>query len=345
MVPLQHRIKIKTLKGVPMKKVRLKDLAQMAGVSETTVSLVLNGRPSRISQAKRDEIEALAELHHYRANHLARSLSTQTTHTIGLIVPDIENPFFATVAKVITNTLSKEGYMVLIANSDESLEADKRLIKELLDRQVDGLILCVSNESNASQAFYEKVIQKIDVPYVLLDRGYQNVDENQVLFDSYYGSYIATQYLIEKGHTGIACITGKLDTFVGKRRLEGYTAAMADANLHVDEAMIFEGDFRYKSAQVHVPQIIANEMITAVFASNDIMAYALVSELLKQQDRDVEVVGYDNLELSNMFGYVIASVAQDVEALGSHAVSILFEGIKNKKKLPNVVLKPYLHKV
>ena len=149
-----------------MKKVRLKDLAQMAGVSETTVSLVLNGRPSRISQAKRDEIEALAELHHYRANHLARSLSTQTTHTIGLIVPDIENPFFATVAKVITNTLSKEGYMVLIANSDESLEADKRLIKELLDRQVDGLILCVSNESNASQAFYEKVIQKIDVPYV-----------------------------------------------------------------------------------------------------------------------------------------------------------------------------------
>lgn len=328
-----------------MKKIKLKDIAEMAKVSETAVSLVLNHKPTRISEEKQQEIRNIAKKYNYRPSHVARALSMQKTKTIGMIIPDIENPFFSSFSKRLSKLLEAEGYMLIISNSDDKMTSDVMLLEQHINREVDALILCVSNESSSDSNFYSRHIQSLALPYVLVDRNFEGVSKNQIYFDNEVGGYLATKHLLDLGCKRIACITGGMNSNVGKMRYLGYKRAMAEYRFVLDEDIVFEGNFRYSSAVEPSKTIVSDESVDGVFASNDLMAYAIVNELIKyrqKKDRDLKIVGYDNLEYASMFGVPFASIEQDAAQLAVSACEMILKKIRENHDEDNIVLIPKL---
>ncbi|QXW66417.1 LacI family transcriptional regulator [Streptobacillus moniliformis] len=180
----------------------------------------------------------------YQPNIIARSLAQKKTFTIGLIIPDINNPFFSSLSKYIEETLYKEGYLLLIANSNNSTEHEKLLIQSYINHQVDGILLCPSNEM-LDNYDYEKYLENLPVPIIIIDRIMKNSHITQISYDNKMGGYLATKYLIENGCKNIACVTGTFTSQSSKDRLVGYKKALEENNL--DNSLIFKGDFTFDS--------------------------------------------------------------------------------------------------
>lgn len=327
-----------------MKKVRLKDIAKLANVSETTVSLVLNNAPSRISENKKIEIKTIAKELNYRPNFVARSLSMNKTQTIGLIIPDIENPYFSSFSKHVEDNLRNKGYLVFVVNSDDRAENDRTLIKDLKDRQVDGLIICPSLESYRMNEDIQEQLDAIGVPFVLVDRVFESVVTNQVSYDNEYGGYIATKYLIDQGCKEIVCFTGSLLTYNGRQRYDGHVRALNEAGLNVKKANRFEGDYRYETGYHFGHEVVKRNDVDGVFSCNDLMAYGLLKAMAESgiSQETLKVVGYDNLKQSEMFGIQLTSVSQDIELLAETSCIQLLKQIEDKSFFANTILKPEL---
>lgn len=326
-----------------MKKVRLKDIAKLAQVSETTVSLVLNDKAKSISQEKINEIKTIASQLNYRPNYLAKSLSTNKTYTIGLIVPDIENLFFASLVKNLIDILNKEGYLCLVSISNESMKQDIKLIGELENRNVDGLLLALSNESLQNEAFIKNQLEQLTIPYVLVDRIFHNDEKNQVHFDNRYGGYIATQHLIDQGHEKIACITGNIDSFNARERYLGYKDALKDNGIALDPNLVKFGEFTFNSGYNQALDLF-DLGIDSVFCSNDLIAYGFVSAMMEKNIacQDIDVVGYDNLEILKKLYPLLKSVSQDIDHLSNESATMLLSLIENDSKANEIILKPQL---
>lgn len=327
-----------------MKRVTLKDIAKLANVSETTVSLVLNNTPSRISEAKKEEIKKIAKDLNYRPNYVARSLSTNRTQTIGLIIPDIENPYFSSFSKHIEDMLRKNGYLVLLVNSDDKFENDRSLIRDLLGRQVDGLIIVPSLESYGMSTDINADLKSIKKPYVLVDRIFENISTNQVAYDNEYGGYIATKHLINQGCTNIVCFTGSLLSFSGRQRYEGHLRALREANLPILKENRYEGDYRYETGYNFGKKVLQRHDVDGVFSCNDLMAYGLLKAMREAQISrdDLKIVGYDNLKQSEMFGITLTSVSQDIYLLAEAACKQLLQQIEDPTYSETTILKPEL---
>lgn len=327
------------------KKVTMKDIALAASVSETTVSLVINDRPSRISELKKAEIKQLALDMNYRPNYLARSLSTQKSHTIGLIIPDIENPYFSSLSKNVEDILRAKGYMVFTVNNDDRLKNDQLLVREFIDRQVDGIMIVPSNESYYKLEKTKKLLKSIQIPYVLVDRVFQGMELNQVSFDNELGGYLATQALIEQGCETIACITGSLQTNNGMNRFKGYKRALSESGLVFEESNVFEGDYRYETGYKFGQVILNQKKIDGVFACNDLMAFGVLRAMADQDviQEDLKLVGYDDLKQADMFGVDLVSIAQDIELLSETASQLLLNQIADRNKIEQVIFKPRIN--
>lgn len=322
-----------------MKRITIKDISKLANVSVTTVSLVLNDKPSRISVEKIAEIKKIAKDLNYRPNLLARSLSNKRTKTIGLIIPDIENPYFSTLAKHIQLNLMKNDYMLFIANSNDLVKNDKILIKKFLDYQIDGLIYCPSNDSYKLNYEEKKLLLNLDRPIVLIDRIFEEFELNQVSFDNEYGGYIATKYLIENGKKNIACITGNLNTLNGKNRYLGYRKALKEFNIKFNQNFVFEGDYTFNSGVEIGKKVFKISQVDGIFASNDLMAQGVLT-IYDKENKEIWIVGYDNLDIINKFKRSFKSVSQDLEKLSQEAVKSIFNQIKDLNFKRNIVLKP-----
>jgi len=323
-------------------KMTIKELAKLANASTTTVSLVLNNKPSRISEAKKKEIKALALKHNYQPNFVARNLVTKSSMTIGLLIPDIENLFFSALAKKIENELRKSGYSLILVNSDDNYKNDIKLINNLISRGVDGLLITISNDSIEHKELYGKLLKSIQVPYVMVDRTLGDDKQPQVYFDNQLGGYLATKYLIDKGYKKIGCIIAKDTSLNGFYRYKGYAKALSETNIALDKKIIFEGNFRFNSGYMLAEEVVKNKC-DAIFAGNDLMAYGLIRKLSEMHIHvpdDLEVVGYDKLEFSSMLGLNLPSVEQNVKELGIRAVQLLIKLLKKEKTSTKIVLNP-----
>ena len=169
------------------KRATLKDIAQKAGVSSAAVSIILNDKPSRVSQEKKDKVKRIAKELNYIPNQIAKSLLTQQTYTIGLVVPDLANPFFATLSKEIEKQLTKSGYFTFIMNSDEEFSQDREIVKKMLQRQVDGLLLCASNANYQQTNKTIQWLESIPIPLVLIDRTFNSNHLTSVSFNHFQG--------------------------------------------------------------------------------------------------------------------------------------------------------------
>jgi LacI family transcriptional regulator len=313
-------------------KATIKDIASAAGVSVTTVSLVLNDRPNTISQATKDKIVEVAKSLDYTPNHMAKSLVTKRSKMIGLVVPNIGNNFFADLAKNIENECQKSDYSLILANANNSLSETVKYVDQFISRGVDGLIIAFYTDDKQNNK--EQLIAKLnnyDIPIVTVDSWIQGLNMSGVSIHHSRGGYMATKYLLEQGHKKIGCITGMNGNYSSDRRLKGYMLALKEAGIEENNDFVEEGDYQYNSGYLGALKLI-DKGVSAIFACNDLMAYgtyqAVKEKNLKVPD-DISVVGFDDLLFSKMLSVPLTTVYQDINNLGSKATELIIDFIKN----------------
>jgi LacI family transcriptional regulator len=311
----------------------IRDVAARANVSVATVSHVINGtRPVHPETVKR--VRAAIEDLGYRQNTLARGLRRSETGTIGLLVPDNSNPFFAEVSRVIEDRGFSEGYNVILCNSDGSAAKEAAYVEVLLSKQVDGLILISSGNSFAPV----QSILKVGVPLVVVDRELGDLPVDQVLVDNEQGGYLVGQYLVRLGHRRIGYISGPSNLSLSAHRLAGFKRALDEAGIALSTQWIIRGDFQYAGGESAMRKLLQHNLkLTAVFASNDRMALGAMAVLSRARLRipeDVSVIGFDDIPLARATFPSLTTVAQPIADMGHLSVSLLLDRIKKEKALP-----------
>ena len=314
----------------------LKDVAAVAGVSVTTVSLVLNNRPARVSEGKRKVIADAAKKLNYVPNQSARSLVTKQSQLVALIVPDIENLFFAALAKCVEDECAAQGYLLIVANSDDSRESEQALLRRLTSRGVDGVLLIPARESCAAGAgaALREDVERVTCPVVLIDRLTQCGWCDAVGFDNYLGGRLAAQYLLEGGHKRIGIVTGDVAESSAADRRRGFADALEQAGERLDPSLCVAGDYRFASGYRAADRIIDGGA-TAVFCCNDVMALGFRQRMAERGlhvTEDMQVIGYDNILKRFGLGWRMTTVEQSVGDLAAACWGMLggrIDGVVN----------------
>ena len=304
----------------------------MAGVSTTAVSLVLNGKSRNISEKTAKQILEAAEKLNYRPNHIAMSMVTKTTHTIGLVLPDISNIYFSELSKLIEHYCYESGYNVLYGNTNDMAHRDVDYINIFLDRNVDAIIAILSNSIDEHLNEIQKIIVNSDTPFIMVDRMPESGLATTVLVNQKLGGYLATQHLINLGHRSIGCITGPKNVYSSIERLSGYKEALMEADIPVQEALIYEGNFHRESGMEALPYLLGRG-VTAIFSFNDMMAmgvYKQASYYNISIPDDLSIVGYDDIFISEFMTPPLTSVEQPVKKLAEETVKQVIAEINEK---------------
>ena len=308
--------------GHGMAKVTLKDIARETGMSVAAVSLVLNDRPNKISAEKRKLIRDVARKKGYVPNQIARSLVMQHSQTLGLIVPNIVSPFFSSLARELEIRCRACGYALFITNSDDRSENDLQLVRQLINRGVDGIFLVVASEPPAPELL--RVLDTLPVPFLLVDRVIPSFDCDRIGFDNQQGGYLATRYLLSYGHRRVACIVNT-ESNTGVARLAGYTQALAEKGIELDPGLVLHSAYYISDAYEAARGLLATDA-TAVFASSDNIALGLLKRLYEESlrvPRDYSVVSYDNSAADSLFEPALTSIEQNVAELAQGAIEIM----------------------
>ena len=290
------------MKSVPLppfaayKPATIKDVAARADVATATVSRYLNG--SRVRQAHRIEeaIEALA----FRPNQLARSLKLGSTRTIGVMVPDISNPFFADVVKGVESVMRAGEYSLLLCNTDESVERERALVNILMQKQVDAILMAPATEWSDAPL----MLRARRVPVVLIDRRIEAEEFDVVLVDNINGAAQAAEYLVSLGHERMAVIAGPLDTTPGRERYEGFVGGVRATGREFDQRYLQVADFREDGGYQAALRLFAvRPAPTALFVSNNLMsigALRAIHNLGIRIPQEMSFIGFDDIALAEL---------------------------------------------
>ena len=317
----------------------IREVAESARVSYATVSHVINNT-RLVSQETRERVlEAMAALN-YRPNALARSLRQGKSNTIGLVLPDSANPFFAEISRSIEDEAFKKGYSVFLCNTERDTQRELFYVDVLSNRQVDGIIFVAAGDQADSLDF----LLHRNMPVVMIDRNLPNVEVDAVLTDNQLGGILATRHLLELGHTRIACIAGPSSITPSAERIIGYRRALEEAGLSYDESLILRGDYHAQSGLEITNSILTmNPRPTAIFALNDLMALGALraaAEAGCSVPEDLAVVGYDDLEIAHFTNPPLTTIAQPKKEIGIQAVNLLVDGMSRKNRPPSRLLLP-----
>jgi len=326
--------------------ITLTDIAEKAGVAVSTVSRVLNNKAQkyRISKATRDLVLQAAKELNYHPNELARGLRLNKTHTIGLMVPDISNPFFAYITHVIQTQASQYGYSLIVCSTNENINTEVEQIELLRRKGIDGYIIMPIGTK------YEHIEELLNLnkPVVLIDRCIDELNTNSVSVDNYTGAYNAVEHLINKGHTRIAIIQGLPNTSTNTARVNGYKDALTKNGITVNPNYIVGNDFRKENGYIETKLLINLESRpTAIFSTSDLItlgALEAISEENLSIPDDISVVAFDDVDFAPFLFAPLTAVRQPRELMGEVAVKILIENISTRTnpQKKSIVLKPEL---
>lgn len=314
-----------------MKRTSIKDIAQAVGVSNATVSLVLTGKAKkgRVSKEMAEKIQTVAKEMNYQPNRLARSLQSGHSQTVGLLIADIVNPFFANLAFHIQEEMRKAGYAVIIMNTDEDSQQMGEMIELMQCRQVDGFIIVPAESGEQS------IRQLADhrVPLVLIDRYYPDIQTNNVLIDNYDASYQATQYLIQQGCRHIALFIYDTKQPHMEGRMNGYIDAMKEKGLF-DESLIKRVLYRNIAGDIHMElQAIAEHrgaIDGLLFATNTIAVNGLkqLFKLKMNVPEDIRVVCFDKSDVFDFLPVPVPYIQQPIQSIARMASRLLLEQLE-----------------
>ncbi len=338
----RQTIMTKRPSGRHARPVTMKDVARLAGVSQPTVSRVLNNSVSTIavSDATRDRVLAAVERLGYRPNMTARSLRTQRTQMIALLIADISNGFYHPIARAIQDVARQHDFDVLIANSDHLYASEQHFCEAVIRRPVDGIIAV---PIHLSEDEIDHLITATRTPVVALGQHIRHPEVDIVYLDDREATRAAITWLItERGYRSIGFL-GVPDEFPpGPRRWQGYEQAMAEAGLAIDPAFVFQGDFSLEAGRRAGRQIAAlKDRPQAVFALNDLMAIGMILELRAAGCRvpeDIAIMGFDNIPEATIISPTLTTIAQDPVDIGRKLASALFDRIEGRVTGPRRVL-------
>ncbi len=250
----------------------IRDVAKLAGVSSITVSRVINNS-GYVSKATRERVEKAITQLNYVPNYLATSLRSNRTDTIALVVPDVTNPFWTTVARGVEDAAVENGFSVILCNTDEDPEKETRYIEILLRRQVDGILIAPAADDGERLLS----IRHQMIPCVIIDREVKGFKADVVRGDSVRGAYKLTQHLLNIGHRRIAMISGPVNVSTAEDRVQGYRQALQERGLTVDENLIKLGEYKQSSGYRLMREVMADGLRpSAVFAANNFIAVGVV---------------------------------------------------------------------
>jgi DNA-binding LacI/PurR family transcriptional regulator len=319
----------------------LSDLARQLNISTATVSRAIS-RPEVVAPATRKRVLEVVHRSGYHMNGIARSLRTQSTRTIGIIVSDIRNPFSSSIVKSVEDVARVNGYTVLICNADETGQNEEVALQLFIERQVSGVIHC----SAGANLDLLRVLQNKSIPLIDLDRrsGLENVDT--VVLDNRLGAAIATRHLIERGHKRIAMISGPIHLSNARARFDGFRNALRSAKITIPDEYIEFGDFREQSGQAAAERLLAlrRRPTAVVVANNEMTAGALLA--IRQREikipRDLSLIGFDDARWAQYSDPPLTVISQPTDAMGKKAAELLLGRIGGNTELRTIVFKPEL---
>lgn len=318
-------------------KVTIKDIAKLADVSPTTVSLILNGKGDRFSEETIRSVKAIAKENHYVPDFYAKQLTIKDAKTIGVILPDLTDFFFGELLKGIEKVAYQEGYSVLLMHSEHSKEKEHQDLNIMLSRSVSGIILATPYEMDSD--LFEQIKQLC--PIILMDHHQNPRNEGIIYVDEKNGMRHAVEYLYEKGHRKIAFIKEDKSYYQLNDRAEGYFSKMKELNLF-NPKLVIETDLSVEGGYFGACRLLdQSEDFTAVICANDhlaIGAYRAFSLAGKKIPEDFSVIGFDNIDIAPYLSPALTTVKQPIHELGEIAARRLIEkmnhpeeAIKNSK--------------
>jgi LacI family transcriptional regulator, purine nucleotide synthesis repressor len=317
------------------------DVAEKAGVSIATVSKVVNNT-GRISEKTRNKVVKIMRDLDYQPSSVAAALTSKQTFTIGVLVPDISNAFFAEVARALENNAREMGYSIILCSTDYQIEREHEYLELLQKKQVDGII--IATEPEDWEAY--KILQKRDIPHLMFSVDSLGFSSHIVTTDDVRGGYIAGRYLLEMGHTEIAIIAEQ-NRASGRMRLEGFKKSLAEEGIILKDKWALHAMSKIEDAQAAAKKIFQMEnRPTAVFATTDLIAAIFIKEARKAHIRipnDLSIVGFDNTIYAELTDPGLTTIAQPKQELAQFAVDQLLKLIRNPK-IPQqrILLSPML---
>ena len=306
------------------------DVAREAKVSVFTVSAVIN-KKEHVGAVLKRRVEAAILKLEYRPNSLAQSLARERTHTIGVVVPDISNPFFPMVVRGAEDAAQQKGYSILLCNSDGLREKEELCLEVLLSKRVDGILLTKS-QGEVSPGI-RRMIKDMKIPCVLMMRTDPSLTEDAVITDDEKGSFEAVSHLARIGYRRIALVAGPLNISNGKARMRGYRKALASSNLRYDPALVYEGDYRIDSGH-RAGFCLLPYRPEAVFVANYLMTVGFLQaaqELGMRCPEDFGLITLDDYPWLQLFNPPLTAVELPKYEVGRLAAELLIERVSGKK--------------
>ncbi len=319
----------------------LRELSKQLNLSVSTISRALS-RPDLVSPETREKVLNSAAAHGYTPNAIARSLKNGRTRALGIIVSDIQNPFYSSVVREVERVAASRGYNCVICNADEDAHREERALELLMSLQVAGVI----HASTGANTALLQSLQRSGLPLVDIDRASGLEDVDTVLLDNAFGARLAAEHLLDLGHSRIAVVTGPQTLTTGRDRLRGFSAVLAERGIALAPELVEVANFREAGGYSAVVRLLAlPERPTALFvANNEMMAGALsaLRERALRVPQDVSLISFDDVRWARYVEPPLTVVAQPTGQIGTLAAGLLFERLAGRLEAVHYVLNPEL---
>ncbi|MGB5822940.1 MAG: LacI family DNA-binding transcriptional regulator [Proteocatella sp.] len=314
-------------------KITINDIAKMAGVSKGTVSRVINNKAEGVGDEVRQRVKNIIDEVGYKPNQLARSIVTSKSKTIGLIIPDITNPFFPKLVRGIEDYAFSKDYTVFLCNSDENIKKEEYYLCNFIEKRVDGIILAPSRKSSTK---LNQLLKDYDRPVAVVDRRVEGLTcDIFVSSDNFKGAYIGVSHLISQGYRRIAFFGGDKDLSNTKQRYEGYLTALSENDIKVDPDIVVYGRYTLHSGEALMEECLEKKTeFDAIFAACDLIAIGAIRVLKENAIKvpaDIAVMGYDNIYISEFIEPPLTTVEQKIYEIASKVTQMLIAKIEGEK--------------
>ncbi len=312
--------------------VTIKDVARVCNVSIATVSRVINEKTEGISDKTRELIKKTIKELNYQPNGLARSMITKKTKTIGLVIPDVRNPFFSELARGVEDVCNRNGYGFFLCNTDGHFKKEAEYILLLKERLADGILFTTQNDIEYNDAF--KRFQQERFPFLFIERYVDSLHEVPGVFvDNFKAAFDITEFIINHGHREIAFISGPLSTKNAQLRKEGYAAALANHGIPLKKGLIAEGNYKDSGGYKAIQTLCKKGTIpfSALFAANDLMAFGAYQALEERGvsiPEDVSIAGFDNTPFPEVFRPKLTTMEIPAYKMGETSAEMLLTLLK-----------------
>lgn len=316
-----------------MVNVRQLDIAKKLNISRVTVSKALRDHPD-ISPAMKKKIIVIARQMGYVPNQIARQLNSRRTFTIGIVIPDLENSFFSYIADSMIDYATEHNYHVILTVSREKSEIERKNIANLIGMRVDGLLVCLSQETTDRQVF--NTVKKMKIPLVFFDRAFDNMKFSRVIFNDNLGATNSINHILREGYTKIANFAGYSSTNIGKERTEGYIESLLKNEIPIRKEWTLESGFELKDGYESFKKLNSSGNIPEViFTVNDrvaLGAYKAAKEAGLRIPEDIGIFGFGFNEITDFFDPQLTVINQDPRKMGYQAIKLLISEIEKKSK-------------